>query len=506
MNIIVSQFRSLWPKLRFTAPIAAVFIFSGWLYSPVAQADDYDMGLKLYAEGNYPMAARYLLEAAGHSDNPNIHYYLADTYLKMDRLPEAQAEYQKVLAIAPDTQAARLSRVGLSHLHEYLNGYRKHDWSHTVANGQNNLVDRYTGPVGRGEDYLDYVTEAGNRVRWSLKKMPLKVFIESSPIGIRNFEPAYINQVRKSWEVWTNVLDHQISFMPTTNREQADLRVSWVNSIDTKGHSDDGGTAYTAGLTVPNIGSNQLRYMDIKLATFDIEGHPQSADTIYAVAVHEFGHGLGLLGHSPNSGDIMFARNEHVVVPTKRDTNTIRLLYSQPADVDSLPPDSHPKDPNRQAQQDAQQDKEIKRMETQAKQDDMALSWLNLGVMYYQKGKAILEQNGDASVWFQKAMDALNKSIQREPQNAIGYHKRSLVYQELQDYPHALQDIQQALTLDRHEPEYLMLQAWYMAKVGKYGQAKSSLDSYLLAKPSAASSQDVILIKQALAKNAAKKP
>ena len=119
--------------------------------------------------------------------------------------------------------------------------------------------------------------EAGKIVRWSFKKMPLKVYIESSPVGIRNFQPAYASQVSKALDVWSKALAHQISFAPTTNKEQADLRVSWVNSIDTKGHSDDGGTAYTAGLTVPSISNSQLKYMDIKLATFDIEGHPQNA-------------------------------------------------------------------------------------------------------------------------------------------------------------------------------------------------------------------------------------
>jgi len=487
---------------RLAAYMVAGFAFSLWICCPVL-ADSYDIGLKLYAEGNYEMAARYFLEAAGRTDNPNIHYYLADTYLKMDRLAEAQAEYQKVLAIAPDTQAAKLSRVGLAHLREYLNGTRQRNWGQGHSSGQN-LVDRYTGGGIGGDDYLDYVTEAGKMVRWSLKKMPLKVFIESSPSGIRNYQPAYANQVSKALDVWSNVLSHQIAFAPTTNKEQADLRVSWVNSIDTKGHSDDGGTAYTAGLTVPNISNSQLKYMDIKLATFDIEGHPQNADTIYAVAVHEFGHSLGLLGHSPDSGDIMFARNEHVTIPTKRDSNTIRLLYSANADVDNLPPDTRSKDPNRQEQLLAKMDKEITRMEAQARQDDMALSWLNLGVLYYQKAKAVAEAGGDNKPWLSKALDATGKAIQREPQNSYGYHKRSLVYQELQDYPNALQDIQQAIKLDRKEPEYYMLQSWFLANLGQSSQARSSLDTYLLYKPSAANSDDVIMIKNLLNKSGKK--
>jgi tetratricopeptide (TPR) repeat protein len=485
---------------RFAAPLVVGFAFSFWVCCPV-WADSYDIGLKLYGEGNYEMAARYFLEAAGRTDNPNIHYYLADTYLKMDRLAEAQAEYQKVLAIAPDTQAARLSRVGLAHLRETMNGTRQRTWSHGRSAGQTNVVDRYTGGGVKGEDYLDYVTEAGKIVRWSFKKMPLKVYIESSPVGIRNFQPAYANQVSKALDVWSNALGHQISFAPTTNKEQADLRVSWVNNIDTKGHSDDGGTAYTAGLTVPSINNNQLKYMDIKLATFDIEGSPQNAETIYAVAVHEFGHSLGLLGHSPDPADIMFARNEHVTTPSKRDNNTIRLLYSSQADVDNLPTETRPQDDKRQEQLNAKMDLEIQRMEAQAKQDDMALSWLNLGVLYFQKGKAVAQKGENAKDWQMKALDATSKSIQREPHNAFGYHKRSLVYQELQDYGSALKDIQQALKLDRKEPEYYMLQSWFLANLGQASQARNSLDTYLLYKPGEGNSDDVVQIKNLLNKS-----
>jgi tetratricopeptide (TPR) repeat protein len=491
MQKVVSHFQHQMSQ-RIASFLLALSLLGG-IIPNAAYADAYEVGLKLYAKGDYAMASRYFLEAAGHSmDNPNAHYYLADSYLKMNRLAEAQAEYQKILAIAPDTQAARLSRLGLSRLQEYLNTSQSERWRKAGGSGSGDAPDKYMGGPINGEDYLDEITEGGRFVRWSLSKMPLKVYIESSPIGIRNFQPGFVSQVRRALEVWAGVLNHQMSFTPVSSPEQADIRVTWTNTIDTRGHSGDGGTAYTAGLMIPHIRNDQIEYMDVKIATFDIKGNPQSSDIIYAVAIHELGHSMGLLGHSDNPNDIMYAENQHVTTPSQRDLATIRRLYSTNADINNLPPDSREKDPNRETELAAKIDEAVSKMEAQAEKDDMALSWLNLGVNYFQKGKQVAKASTEeAKPWYEKALTATNKAIQMEPKDPRAYHKRSLVYQELGDFRNALQDIQHSISLDRREAEYYKLQSWFYAKLGQMGQARSSLDTFLLYKPGEANSADV---------------
>lgn len=486
--------------------LLASLLFSSAM-GPVAFADAYanayNVGLKLYTQGDYAMAARYFMEAANrNTGNPNAHYYLADSYLKLNRLGEAQAEYQKIIALAPDTQAARLSRIGLSQLQEYLNANPSDRWRKAGGTGPGEAEDKYTGPMGSGDDYLDDITEGGRLVRWSLSKMPIKIYIESAPQGIRNFQPGFISQIRRAMDVWTGVLNHQLSYMPVNDPNKADIRVRWTNTIDTRGHSGDGGTAYTAGLMIPHLRNDQIEYMEVKIATFDIQGKPQNSETIYAVAIHELGHSLGLLGHSDNPNDIMFAENQHVISPSKRDLNTIRRLYSTAADINNLPPSTRHADPKRDDALAAKMDAGIEKMEKQAKQDGMALTWLNLGVAYFQKGKQIDKAGSGASKeWYDKAMNATNQAIQLEPKDPRAYHKRSLIYQELGNYGLALQSIQQAITLERKEPEYYMLQSWFFAKLGQSAQSRSSLDTYLLYKPGEANSTDVVQIREQLSKN-----
>jgi tetratricopeptide (TPR) repeat protein len=475
-----------------------------------ALAGSYEIGLKLYELGDYSLAARYFREAANrHEGNPNIHYYLADSYLKMNRLAEAQAEYQRVLALAPDTQAARLSRIGLSRLRSYLEVPETTRWHKHGENGPGEVVDKYTGGGIGQEDYLDDVTENGKFVRWALTKMPLKLYIEKAPQGIRNFQPAFISQIPKALEVWAATLGHQLSYRLVDDPEKADLRVTWTNTIDTRGHNADGGTSYTAGLTIPKIHDDQIRYMDIKIATFDIKGKPQNTDIIYAVAIHELGHALGLLGHSSDPGDIMYAQNQHVTAPSNRDKNTIRKLYTEVADINNLPASERDQNPDRDDEIAKKLDETIARMERQAKEDGMALTYLNLGVAYFQKGKTLAGnpdldskiQEEQPGYWYQKALTATSQTISLEPQDPRAYHKRALIYQEIGDWGNALSDIRKAISFDYKEPEYYLLQSWFLAKTGDSAQARSSLDTFLRYKPGEAGSSDVVRIQEQIAKN-----
>jgi predicted Zn-dependent protease len=56
-----------------------------------------------------------------------------------------------------------------------------------------------------------------------------------------------------------------------------------------------------------------------------------SSSRIKAVALHEIGHSLGLLGHSPVPEDIMYCAEGLAEAPqnlTERDKKTMKLLYS----------------------------------------------------------------------------------------------------------------------------------------------------------------------------------
>ncbi|MCE2900063.1 MAG: hypothetical protein ACK6DP_11725 [Gemmatimonas sp.] len=57
-------------------------------------------------------------------------------------------------------------------------------------------------------------------------------------------------------------------------------------------------------------------------------GRTGSQDALNAVVAHEFGHALGIGGHSPNTQDVMFGVPT-VSVPTSRDAQTLQYLLGE---------------------------------------------------------------------------------------------------------------------------------------------------------------------------------
>ena len=304
-------------------------------------------------------------------------------------------------------------------------------------------------------------------------------------------------------DVWVRALGNQISYERVSSPEEADIRVFWLDTIDTRGNVSDTGTTYTAGITQSNIDKDILRYMEVRIATRDVEGEAQSSTMIHAVAVHELGHAMGLSGHTPVEGDIMYARNQGVVVPSKRDLNTIILLYSRAPDITNLPPGEIDKVPNQGDEIADRVDDEITRLEGELEQSGTVLNYLNVATAYLRKGKRMYDTDRQgAHEWYGKALQTTNKAIALEPRNHASYLKRCFIYQEMDKPELALTDAEEAIRLAPKESPAYLQKAWILGGMGKSGQANSALDQYLALNPTAAASADVKRARDHISENA----
>ena len=179
--------------------------------------------------------------------------------------------------------------------------------------------------------------------------MPIQVYI--SPILK---DSPYLPEIRYAMQTWQLASDGNIGFEETDTPQNADIRVSW------------GYTGFLADFQDTRLGSAELTRLkdSVQIGTFSngldvgsittvedretqteheisftvevilmLEGDGTvgtlSQEEMRTVCLHEFGHAIGLWGHSPHPGDISYptATTQQL---TPRDIETLRKLYNTP--------------------------------------------------------------------------------------------------------------------------------------------------------------------------------
>lgn len=228
-------------------------------------------------------------------------------------------------------------------------------------------------PVESGENsYLDQVFRVtdGKVIRWG--KFPLRVHIDE-PKDNPAFRAEYVESVRQALNAWNIKSNGFISYVEVKNPDAADVRIQWDEQyVDRFADPDTVPEFYRtytppknspmmkalqmAGMFTPGFYSlapqainAALQYREykkleplieestIKLGLTPTQGlsDEEARLLVRNMAAKEFGHVLGLKGHSPQQGDLMYPELRHDVAqtPTGRDMETLRQLYNRPANI-----------------------------------------------------------------------------------------------------------------------------------------------------------------------------
>ncbi|XP_062391781.1 collagenase 3-like [Sardina pilchardus] len=141
---------------------------------------------------------------------------------------------------------------------------------------------------------LSDAEEFGPLMRWINRTLTYR--IEGSVPTVRPFHVR--KAFREAWKLWTEVAP--LKFRRRSRRE-ADIIVTFTKRDHGDGSSFDGRGGILAHAFQPGTGIGGDVHFDVEEDwTVSTKGH-----NLFAVAVHEFGHTLGL-PHSPDPGAVMY--------------------------------------------------------------------------------------------------------------------------------------------------------------------------------------------------------
>ncbi len=179
-----------------------------------------------------------------------------------------------------------------------------------------------------GENYMDSVLSYGTLERWNPDSFPLKVYIETP----EEVPASHINEIKNAFEKWEEVTNGFVSFRMVNSADSADIVCSYPENFYRTCDTDTSSVTSKQYFTYDN--NDHIKKSHIDLTYKDCNNEIYAEDLVYAFALREIGHTLGLRGHSGVfQNKILYypsANKNESVRPeiNTMDINTLKLVYS----------------------------------------------------------------------------------------------------------------------------------------------------------------------------------
>lgn len=390
----------------------------------------FQLGRQAYSAGDYQLAQRYFWAILNENpSNVNARYYMAHSLVKQEKYDDACVEYLRIIQADPKSETAKYAQQSLEKIDPYLSPAARN------YKNEENSDDK-------SDYFVNALSSKSQIMRWQF--MPVRVYIADGP---------FKDIVKTAFKTWENGSKGILSFTYTTNRENAQIEVIFKSKLENASTKK----SYISGLTKPYYKGSNLVKAEITLLSTNPNSQQQlSKENVYATALHEIGHAVGIKGHSQNPSDIMYASGAGFKKTLSlRDYNTIKKVYQiNPKALENYST--------------AIYKEKLKETTNYVKKyPDKAVGYLNLADLY--------RGNKD----YHKAIEMYNKALTIEKTQPDPYYFLGECYFNLKRYPLALSYYQQAMSRAPENKYYLntFARACLMSNNKKLGQ--SHLKKYL---------------------------
>lgn len=304
---------------------------------------------------------------------------------------------------------------------------------------------------GINNNYIYNASMGNDILRWDIRSFPLKVFVEKNT-DIPMYYFSEIDKALSEWVKYTNF----VKFSKVESEESADIVIKFKNIPNDL--CSGGVCRYVAAYTEPDINKDKiLKKMVLTIYKTNPMNKYFSKDEIFNTALHELGHTLGIMGHSDNPNDIMFAIKDNLVpieqynfvgvhTLSKRDLKTLVLLYRvKPtiSNVNNLESESFYYAPLVIGSDDERLYKKIaENLDYVKKYPNFASGYINLAAVYSDAGD------------FESSLSTLAKGepyAQNADEKFLIHFNRAVIYYNKQEYEKALDSANLAKSVKDNE-------------------------------------------------------
>ncbi len=332
----------------------------------------------------------------------------------------------------------------------------------------------------QSDGYFEHVTAASDGRIMRFDEMPIRVYIQEAPSPPL---ARYIQTVYDALDAWRTASEGRFRFEITSEDESADILVFW---------SREPGRFQRR----PRIAEAILIRLEHQRCRVEIQVNLRQwpslenwdISSVYKAMLHEIGHAVGIWGHSPNPGDVLYYANDNEQL-SERDRNTLHRVYATPVGVgfhqDAL---SSLRDQLGQDPQDARSHYLIGTVYADMGQYAQAIAAIQKALeldpsvaAYATRLGMIFQEQGNLD----SAIQQYTHAVQRRPTAAL-HSMLGTLYLFYDQFEKAVEHYQQAIRMDRRQSALrrnllAIYHRWsvYLMKQERYQQAGTVLDQAL---------------------------